>query len=128
MIETLVNNLPRFKVMINGDRDFVEEYGLEDEHREWRAVPPSELARVRAALEQGRRQYDEWLREHPLPVAAVAVSAMPAAGSKRKADVATVCLPSSAVTLVDAGGGSREVAPVSPAKMAKLQVQTWDGT
>ena len=32
--------------MVNGEEDFMEEYGMEDEGKEWRKVPPDDLPRV----------------------------------------------------------------------------------
>ena len=31
----------RFRAMVNGEEDFIEEFGMEDERKEWRKVPPN---------------------------------------------------------------------------------------
>ena len=36
----------RFMAMVNGEEDFIEEYGMEDEGKEWRKVQPEDLERV----------------------------------------------------------------------------------
>ena len=34
----------RFRAMVNGEDDFIEEFGMEDERKEWRKVPPNQQA------------------------------------------------------------------------------------
>ena len=53
----------RFVAMVNGDDDFMEEYGMEDEGKEWRKVPPDDLARVRAENEAAKVRYQEKVEE-----------------------------------------------------------------
>ena len=64
----VVSVLPRqrFIAMVNGEEDFMEEYGMEDEGKEWRKVAPEDLDRVakandeaKAADKEARRLQDE---------------------------------------------------------------------
>ena len=74
----------RFVAMVNGEEDFMEEYGMEDEGKEWRKVPPEELERVQkandeaiAADKEARRKAEEQER---LEAEAAAAAQKAAAG------------------------------------------------
>ena len=44
----------RFKAMVNGESDFIEEFGEEDQGTEWRRVAASDIPRVRKANEAAK--------------------------------------------------------------------------
>ena len=67
----------RFRAMVNGEDDFVEEYGMEDESREWRKVAPDDLCRVRKANEAAKTMYRKGALERQVW----------ATGSKRRCEV-----------------------------------------
>ncbi|KOO24843.1 hypothetical protein Ctob_008341 [Chrysochromulina tobinii] len=46
----------RFRAMVNGEEDFIEEFGMEDERKEWRKVPPSDIPRVQKANEAAKKK------------------------------------------------------------------------
>ena len=51
----------RFVVCVNGEGDFLEEYGLDDEGTEWRRPVPADCARVKAAW---RKAEAAWAETH----------------------------------------------------------------
>ena len=51
----------RFKACINGEGDFIEEYGPEDEGGEWRRVAPAKRARVESAFDKAA---SAWSKQH----------------------------------------------------------------
>ena len=68
----------RFVCMVNGEDDFIEEYGMEDEGKEWKKVPAEELDRVHAANEAAKVVAAEAVRlqkERDLADAAAAAAA-----------------------------------------------------
>ena len=79
----------RFVAMVNGDDDFMEEYGMEDEGKEWRKVPPDDLARVRAENEAAKVRYQEKVREEQEAEAAAIAAAAEAPPPPPAAAVAT---------------------------------------
>ena len=65
----------RFKCMVNGDDDFIEEYGMEDEGREWRKLAEDEIEAQKEAFEAGKVVYQEQLRLENEKLAALAAEA-----------------------------------------------------
>ena len=52
----------RFVACINGEADFLEEYGSEDEGKEWRRVRPADQAKVIASFDAAAKA---WKKRHP---------------------------------------------------------------
>ena len=74
----------RFKARVNGDADFVEEYGMEDEGTEWKSVAAEELEEVKARDEAAILVYEEKMRlaaEQERAAAAAAAEAAAAAAA-----------------------------------------------
>lgn len=80
----------RFRAMVNGEEDFIEEFGMEDERKEWRKVPPSDIPRVQKANEAAKKVAVEALKklraqeEAEAAAKAAKAAAASAAGQKRK--------------------------------------------
>ena len=65
----------RFKCMVNGDDDFIEEYGMEDEGEERRKLAEDEIEAQKEAFEAGKVVYQEQLRLENEKLAALAAEA-----------------------------------------------------
>lgn len=49
----------RFMCLLNGDDDFIEEYGMEDEGKEWRKANPADIPRLKIENEEAKSVFKE---------------------------------------------------------------------